>query len=136
MNQFMPFTALNARYATYLGGIAFYVLMVLGFVSCAATVDPILLESSLNDTQRAISEARQLGAEEYAAETFNKATRLFEGAQQAQHNGDGILSIELAVWAAMESQIAGAQVRQRIAQNRIDEANAEALRSCDSGDGI
>ena len=129
MNQFMPFTALNTRYATYLGGIAFYVLMVLGFVSCAATVDPILLESSLNDTQRAISEARQLGAEEYAAETFNKATRLFEGAQQAQHNGDGILSIELAVWAAMESQIAGAQVRQRIAQNRIDEANAEALRA-------
>ena len=125
----MRFTALNTRYATYLGGIAFYVLMVLGFVSCAATVDPILLESSLNDTQRAISEARQLGAEEYATETFNKATRLFEGAQQAQRNGDGILSIELAFWAAMESHIAGAQVRQRIAQGRIDDANAEALRA-------
>lgn len=119
----------NAQYATYLGCIAFHVLMVFGFLSCAGKVDPILLESSLNDTQRAISEARRLGAEEYAAETFSKATRLFEGAQQAQHNGDGILSIELAFWAGMESHIAGAQARQRIAQNRIDEAEAAALRA-------
>ena len=125
----MRCTVRNTRYATYLGGIAFYVLMVLGFISCAATVDPILLESSLSDTQRAISEARQLGAEEYAAETFNKASRLFEGARQAQRDGDGILSIELAFWAGLEAQIAGAQARQRIAQNRIDEADAEALRA-------
>ncbi len=129
MNQFVRHTVRNARYAPYLGGIAFHVFMVFGFVSCAGTVDPILLESSLNDTQNAISEARRLGADEYATETFNKATRLFEGAQQAQRDGDGILSIELAVWAAMESQIAGAQARQRIAQNRIDEADAESLRA-------
>ena len=117
----------NARYANYLGCIAFHALMIFGFVSCAGKVDPILLESSLNDTQKAISEARRLGAEEYATETFNKATRLLEGAQQAQRNGDGILSIELAFWAGMESRIAAAQARQRIAQHRIDEANAEAL---------
>ncbi len=117
----------NARYATYLGCIAFHALMIFGFVSCAGKVDPILLESSLNDTQKAISEARRLGAEEYATETFNKATRLLEGAQQAQRNGDGILSIELAFWAGMESRIAAAQARQRIAQHRIDGANAEAL---------
>ncbi len=116
------------RYTTYLGCIALHIFMVFGFMSCAGTVDPILLESSLNDTQNAISEARRLGADEYATETFNKATRLFEGAQQAQRDGDGILSIELAFWAGMESQIAGAQARQRIAQNRIDEADAEALR--------
>ena len=125
----MRYAVRNARYATYLGCMAFHVLMVFGLVSCAGTVDPILLESSLNDTQKAISAARQLGAEEYATETFNKATRLFEGAEQAQRNGDGILSIELAFWAAMESHIAGAQARQRIAQNRIDEAGAEALRA-------
>ena len=119
----------NAQYATYLGCIVFHVLMVFGFMGCAGKVDPILLESSLNDTQKAISQARRLGAEEYATETFNKATRLFEGAQQAQRNGDGILSIELAFWAAMESHIAGAQVRQRIAQNRVDEADEEALRA-------
>ena len=117
----------KARYATHLGCIAFHALMIFGFVSCAGKVDPILLESSLNDTQKAISEARRLGAEEYATETFNKATRLLEGAQQAQRNGDGILSIELAFWAGMESRIAAAQARQRIAQHRIDGANAEAL---------
>ncbi|MCE2394591.1 OmpA family protein [Candidatus Poribacteria bacterium] len=98
-------------------------------MSCAGTVDPILLETSLNDAQNAISEARRMEAEEYATETFSKATRLFEGAQQAQRDGDGILSIELAFWAGMESQVAGAQTRQRIAKNRIDEADAETLRA-------
>ena len=122
-------TVRNRRYANYLGWIGFYVLLVFGFVSCAGTMDPILLESSLNDTQNAISEARRSGAEEYATETFNKATRLFEGAQTAQHEGDGILSIELAFWAAMESRIAGAQTRQKIAQNRIDEANTGTRRA-------
>ena len=125
----MRHAARNARYATYLGCIVFHILTVFGFVSCAGTVDPILLESSLNDTQKAISEAQRLGAEEYATETFNKATRLFEGAQQAQREGDGILSIELAFWAGMESHIAGAQARQRIAQNQIDEADAAAQRA-------
>ena len=119
----------KTRYLTYLAGTLFYILMVFGFVGCAGKVDPILLESSLNDTQKAISEARRLGAAEYATETFTKATRLFEGAQQAQHNGDGILSIELAFWAEMESHIAAAQARQRIAQNRIDEADAESRRA-------
>ena len=127
MNRLMRYVVRSARYATYLGGIAFHFLVIFGFVSCAGKVDPILLESSLNDAHNAISEARRLGAEKYATETFNKATRLFEGAQQAQHNGDGILSVELAFWAAMESQIAGAQTRQRVAQERLDEADAESL---------
>jgi outer membrane protein OmpA-like peptidoglycan-associated protein len=127
LKRFMHHTVRNVLHAAYLRGMVFHVLMVFGLVSCAGKVDPILLESSLNDTQRAISEARRLGAEEYATETFSKATRLFEGAQQAQRNGDGILSIELAFWAAMESQIAGAQARQSIAQNRIDEADAQAM---------
>ena len=129
MNRLKSHAVQNARCAAYLGCTALYVLMVFGFVSCAGKVDLILLESSLNDTQNAISEARRLGAEEHATETFNKATRLFEGAQQAQRNGDGLLSIELASWAGMESQIAGAQARQRIAQNRIDEAGAEELKA-------
>ena len=117
------------RYLIYLRNITLSAALIFGFMGCAASVDPILLESSLNDTQRAIAEAQRLGAEEYATETFNKATRMFEGAQQAHRNGDGLLSIELAVWAAMESQIAGAQVRQRLAQNRIDDADAEGLRA-------
>ena len=128
MNRIMQYVARDARHIIYLGYLAFHILMVFGFMSCAGTVDPILLESSLNDTQKAISEARRLGAEEYATDTFNKALRLFEGAQQAQSSGDGILSFELAVWAEMESQVAGAQARQRIAQNRIGEADAETRR--------
>ena len=129
MIRFMRHAARATRYTTYLGCTALHVLMVFGFVSCAGTVDPILLETSLNDAQNAISEARRMEAEEYATETFGKATRLFEGAQQAQRDGDGILSIELAFWAEMESQVAGAQTRQRIAKNRIDEADAEALKA-------
>lgn len=125
----MVHAARDTGYLTYLGRTAFHILVVFGLVGCAGRIDPILLESSLNDTQKAISEAQQLGAAEYATETFTKATRLFEGAQQAQDNGDGLLSIELAFWAAMESHIAAAQARQRIAQNRIDEADAEALKA-------
>ena len=117
------------RHIIYLRNITLSAALIFGLIGCARSVDPILLESSLNDTQRAIAEARRLGAEEYAPETFSKATRMFEGAQQAQRNGEGLLSIELAVWAAMESQIAGAQVRQRLAQNRIDEADTEALKA-------
>ncbi len=117
------------QYATYLRHITLLALMIFGFVGCAGRVDPILLESSLSDTQNAISEARRLGAEEHATEVFNKATRLFEAARQAQRNGNGTQSIELAFRAAMESQIAGAQARQRIAQNRIDEVDAEVLRT-------
>ena len=115
------------RHVIYFRYITLSTAMIFGLMGCAASVDPILLESSLNDTQRAISEARRLGAEEYATDTFNKANRLLEGAQQAQEKGDGILSMELAFWAEMESQIAGAQARQRIAQSRIDEADAEGL---------
>ena len=129
MIQFMRHAARATRYTTYLGCTALHVLMVFGFVSCAGTVDPILLETNLNDAQNAISEARRMEAEAYATETLSKATRLFEGAQQAQRDGDGILSIELAFSAEMESQVAGAQARQRIAKNRIDEADAEALRA-------
>ena len=116
-------------YTTYLCHIAVYALVIFGFAGCARTVDPILLESSLNDTQKAIAEAERAGAAAHAAETFNKATRLFEGAQKAQRDGNGILSIELAFWAALESQIAGAQTRQRIAQNQIDDAEADTLKA-------
>ncbi len=104
-------------------------LVIFGFVGCAGKVDPILLESSLNDTQNAISDARHLGAKEHATETLAKATRLLDEAQQAQRAGNGIQSLELAFQAQMESQIGGAQARQRIAQNRIEEARAETLRA-------
>lgn len=117
------------RHVTCMAVTAFHIFIAFGLVGCAGTVDPILLETSLNDAQKAVTEARRLGAEEYASETFSKATRLIEGAQQAQRNGDGILSIELAFWAGMESRIAGAQVRQSLAQHRINEAEAEMLRA-------
>ena len=129
MIRFTRHESQATRCATYVGWATLHVLMVFGFVSCARTVDPILLETSLNDTQNAISKARRMGAEKFATETFSKATRLFEGAQQAQRDGDGILSIELAFWAEMESQVAGARARQRIAKNRIDEVDAEALKA-------
>ena len=72
------------RHVIYLRYITLSTAMIFGLMGCAASIDPILLESSLNDTQRAISEARRLGADEYATDTFNKANRLLEGAQQAQ----------------------------------------------------
>ena len=125
----MQYPVRKTQYTAYLYHTLFLALIIFGFVSCAGTVDPILLESTLNDTQRSITEAQRLDAETYATETFNKAIRLFEEAQQAQRNGDGIRSVELAFRAAMEAQIAEAQVRQKLAQNRINEAEAEMLKA-------
>ncbi|MCZ6678897.1 MAG: OmpA family protein [Candidatus Poribacteria bacterium] len=105
----------------------FWVLAISTLTGCAGKVDTILLESALGDAQRAISEARRLGAEEHAGESLAKAAKLFEGARQAQHTGNGIQSVELSFRAQMEGELAGATARQRIAQKRIDEALAETL---------
>ena len=107
----------------FFGGLAILVL-----TSCAAKVDPILVESSLSDTQQAISEARRLGAEEYATELLTRAMKLFDEAQQARRTGNGMQSTELALRAQAEAQIASARARQQIAQKRIDDARTEVLK--------
>ena len=101
------------RFTTF--PVLLVILLVL--IGCAGQVDPIVLETSLQYAQNEVSNAQRLQAEMYATEQLEKATQLLE---QAENVEDGIQSLELAFQAQMEAQIAGAQARQRIAEQQID----------------
>ena len=117
--------------------VSFFLLVIFLIASgCAGTVNPILLETSLQDAQNAILNAQRVqatlapdsvGTEEYAKEQIQKATKLMEEAQEAQLAGDGSRSLELAIQAQIEAKIAAAQVRQRVYRAQIDKAHEDSL---------
>ncbi|MCH8289918.1 OmpA family protein [Candidatus Poribacteria bacterium] len=100
-------------------------VILLVLIGCAGQVDPIVLETSLQYAQNAVSNARRMQAETYAKEQLEKATQLLEQAESVE---DGIQSLELAFQAQMEAQIAGAQARQRIAEQQIDQVRKADLK--------
>ena len=96
-------------------------------VGCGGKVDSILLETSLQNAQSAVSDAQRLDAEIYAKTDITRAMKLLEDARGARHAGNGVHSLELAFQAQMEAKISEIQARQSIAQLRIDQAEAEIL---------
>ena len=100
-----------------------------GGIGCADKIDPSLLDTSLRDAQNIISDTRLSGAEEYAGEQLANAVRLVQESQQAQQAGNGVESLELAFQAQIEARVAGALARQKIAQNRINQAREDILKT-------
>ena len=96
-------------------------------VGCGGKVDSILLETSLQNAQSAVSDAQRLDAEIYAKTDITLAMKLLEDAQGARHAGNGVHSLELAFQAQMEAKFSEIQAHQSIAQLRIDQAEAEIL---------
>ena len=96
-------------------------------VGCGGKVDSILLETSLQNAQSAVSDAQRLDAEVYAKTGITWAMKLLEDARGAQCAGDGAHSLELAYQAQMEAKISGIQARQSVVQLQIDQAKAEIL---------
>lgn len=96
-------------------------------VGCGGKVDSILLETSLQNAQSAVSDAQRLNAEVYAKTGITWAMKLLEDARGAQRAGDGAHSLELAYQAQMEAKISGIQARQSVVQLQIDQAKAEIL---------
>ena len=96
-------------------------------VGCGGKVDSILLETSLQNAQSAVSDAQRLDAEVYAKTGITWAMKLLEDARGAQRAGDGAHSLELAYQAQMEAKISGIQARQSVVQLQIDQAKAEIL---------
>ena len=94
---------------------------------CGGKVDPIILETSLQNAQSAVAEAQRLDAGVYAKSGIARAMQLLEEARGAQRAGDGVHSLELAYQAQMEAKISGIQARQSIAQLQIDQTEAEIL---------
>ena len=94
---------------------------------CGGKVDPIILETSLQNAQSAVSDAQRLDAEVHARSGINRAMKLLEEGREAQRAGDGTRGLELAYQAEMEAKISGIQARQSIAQLQIDQTEAEIL---------
>lgn len=86
-------------------------LVMLPFLSsCGAKLGEIRLEdvnSSISDAQRAIEEARRLGAEEYAKDQLMRAEALLAQAQEALTRKDGLRAMDLAYKAMAEAKAAG-----------------------------
>ncbi len=96
-------------------------------VGCGGKVDPILLETSLQNAQSAVSDAQRLDAEVYAKTGITRAMKLLEDARISQSAGNGAYSLELAFQAQMEAKISGIEARQLVVQLQINQAKAEML---------
>ena len=96
-------------------------------VGCGGKVDPILLETSLQNAQSAVSNAQRLDAEVYAKTGMSRAMKFLEDARSAQAAGKGAHSMELAFQAQMEAKISGIEARQSVVQLQINQAKAEIL---------
>ena len=96
-------------------------------VGCGGKVDPVLLETSLQNAQSAVSDAQRLDAEVYAKTGMSRAMKLLEDAQISQRAGKGAYSLELAFQAQMEAKISGIEARQSVVQLQINQAKAEIL---------
>ena len=94
---------------------------------CGGKVDPILLETSLQNAQSAISDAQRLEAEVYAKTGITRAMKFLEDALISRRAGNAAHSLELAFQARMEAKISGIQARQSVVQLQIEQAKAEIL---------
>lgn len=107
--------------------VSYLLIAYIVTIGCGGKVDPILLETSLQNAQSAVSDAQRLDAEVYAKTGFTRATKFLEDARSAQAAGKGAHSLELAYQAQMEAKISGIQARQSVTQLQIDRAKAEIL---------
>lgn len=107
--------------------ISYFLLVCVLTVGCGGKVDPILLETSLQNAQSAVSDAQGLDAEVYAKTEIARAMKLLEDAKDAQLAGNGAHSLELAYQAQMEAKISGIRARYSVVQLQIDQAKADIL---------
>jgi len=83
----------------------------------------------LIDAQSAITAARNSLAEDFAKRQLMKAEQLFADAQKAKDAGNGNLCLDLAFQANMEANIAAAQARRVLAENRLRLAKTEQVKA-------
>lgn len=93
------------------------VLMILycliSFGCVAEKIDIVLLETQLQNGQKAVSDAKELNAEQLAADEYGRAMKLLRYAKQAQENGDIAKSMEFANQAELVAKIALYQAKQQ-----------------------
>lgn len=88
-----------------------YCLISFGCVS--EKIDIVLLETQLQNGQKAVSDAKELNAEQLATDEYGRAMKLLRYAKQAQENGDIVKSMEFANQAELVARIALYQAKQQ-----------------------
>ncbi len=92
-------------------------LLLIGWLSiygCGAPeIDGVLLETQLQGSQKAISDAAELDAEQLAADDYARAVKLLKFAKQAHEQGNIAQSAEFAYQAELVAQIALYKAKQQ-----------------------
>ena len=103
----------------------FYVwfLLIISLISagCASRppIDIVILDTQLQNGQKAISDAGELGAEQLATEDYNRSLKLLKFAQQAQDREDIAQSMEFAYQAELVAYIALYKTKQQLARAKL-----------------
>jgi outer membrane protein OmpA-like peptidoglycan-associated protein len=82
-------------------------------------IDGVILETQLQNGQKAISRAADLGAEQLATDEYSRAVKLLKFAIQAQEREDNAQSMEFAYQAELVAQIALYKAKQQQAQAQL-----------------
>ncbi len=82
-------------------------------------IDSVLLETQLQNGQKAISSAAELNAEQLATDEYSRAVKLLRFAKQAQERGDIAQSMEFAYQAELVAQIALYKAKQQQARAQL-----------------
>ena len=100
-----------------------WVLLIISLISsgCVSNppIDVVILDTQLQNGQKAISNAEELGADQLATDDYNRALKLLKFAQQAQEREDIAQSIEFAYQAELVANIALYRTKQQLARTQL-----------------
>ncbi len=99
-----------------------WLLLIGCLISCGCVsleIDGVILETQLQNGQKAISRAADLGAEQLATDEYSRAVKLLKFAKQAQEREDNAQSMEFAYQAELVAQIALYKAQQQQAQAQL-----------------
>ncbi len=82
-------------------------------------IDIVILDTQLQNGQKAISNAEELGADQLATDDYNRALKLLKFAQQAQEREDIAQSMEFAYQAELVANIALYRTKQQLARTQL-----------------
>ncbi len=99
-----------------------WLLLLTSFVTYGCTpleIDIVILEAQVQNGQKAIDDATELGADQLAIEEYGNAKKLLKFAKQAQERGEFAQSIEFANQAKLSAQIALYKAKQHQARTQF-----------------
>lgn len=100
-----------------------WLLLIMSLISygCVAPppIDIVILDTQLQNGQKAISDAAELGAEQLATDEYSRALKLLKFAQQAQEREDIAQSMEYAYQAELVANIALYETKQQLARAKL-----------------